>query len=400
MLVRIFLVLYGVVVFFVNVIPFFWVNEYISVPIAYFIAVWCMMGIGLIAMRGSIDLSGRANMVALMTCAFAHILISIIWFIPSHQYRTNTLEMRDRALNLFYMISTLIALVDPVLLRYARTSLIYCVLLGVAINVYEFFFPSTFSVVDGRSAGLYMNPNQGGAALVFGLILAMGAVPSRYRLLFVLADGLGVVLTFSRAAFLGYMLCVATALLNGTLRLRDSLNLRIAVPLVALAILAYTGVKLSSSSGDNATVRKGIYERIMDLGVSKSDRDDSAQARVAAAEHSLGLFAARPFTGHGTGRAREYPLDVDGPHNMYLFFLVDHGVLGAFILPAFAIASALGARGEVARVAAPFMLFLLFWGLFSHNVVEERYILLSMALMASLADQGRIDQIRGGIRPA
>jgi hypothetical protein len=400
LLFRIFLVLYGIDMFFVNIIPFFWVNEYISVPIAYFISVWCLMGIGLIAMRGGIDLSGRSNMLALVACAFAHILISVIWFIPSHQYRTNTLEMRDRALNLFYLISTLIALADPILLRYARASLIYCVLLGVAINVYEFFFPSTFSVVDGRSAGLYMNPNQCGAALVLGLILAMGAVPPRYRLLFVLANGLGVALTFSRAAILGYMLCVASALLNGTLRLRDSLNLRIAVPLVGLAILAYTGVKLSSSSGDNATVRKGIYERIMEFGVSKSNMDDSAQARVAAAEHSLALFSARPFTGHGTGRAREYPLDVDGPHNMYLFFLVDHGLLGAFILPAFAIASALGARGEAARIAAPFILFLLFWGLFSHNVVEERYILLAMAIMASLADKGRIEQIRGAICPA
>jgi hypothetical protein len=196
------------------------------------------------------------------------------------------------------------------------------------------------------------------------------------------------------------MLCVGSALLNGTLRLRNSLNLRIAVPLVGLAILAYTGVKLSSSSGDNATVRKGIYERIMDIGASTTNMDDSARARVAAAEHSVALFAARPVTGHGTGRAREYPLDVDGPHNMYLFFLVDHGVLGVFILPAFAIASALGARGEAARIAAPFMLFLLFWGLFSHNVVEERYILLAMAIMASLADKGRIEQVRGAICPA
>jgi O-antigen ligase len=304
--------------------------------------------------------------------------------------------MRDRALNLFYLISTLIALADPILLRYARASLIYCVLLGVAINVYEFFFPSTFSVVDGRSAGLYMNPNQCGAALVFGLILAMGAVPPRYRLLFVLAGGLGVVLTFSRAAFLGYMLCVVTALLNGTLRLRDSLSLRIAVPLVALAILAYTGVKLSSSSGDNATVRKGIYERIMDIGASTTNMDDSAQARVAAAERSLALFADRPLTGHGTGRAREYPLDYEGPHNMYLFYMVDHGVLGSLILPAFAICCALGARAEAGRIAGPFVVFLLFWGLFSHNVIEERYILLSMAMMASLADRDRIAQIRRG----
>src|SRR6516165_10649806 len=142
LLLRFFLVLYGIDMFFVNIIPFFWVNEYISVPIAYFITVWCLMGIGLIAMRGGIDLSGRNNMVALVICAFAHILISIIWFLPSHQLRVNTQEMRDRALNLFYLISALIALADPILLKYARASLIYCVLFAVGINVYEFFNPS------------------------------------------------------------------------------------------------------------------------------------------------------------------------------------------------------------------------------------------------------------------
>jgi hypothetical protein len=43
----------------------------------------------------------------------------------------------------------------------------------------------------------------------------------------------------------------------------------------------------------------------------------------------------------------------------------------------------------MADVAIPFTVFLLMWGFFSHNVLEERFILLSTALMAAMVASGR-----------
>ena len=37
----------------------------------------------------------------------------------------------------------------------------------------------------------------------------------------------------------------------------------------------------------------------------------------------------------------------------------------------------------------PWLIFMLMWGMFSHNVLEERYILLAVALMASMVASNR-----------
>ena len=53
-------------------------------------------------------------------------------------------------------------------IKLARKTLVVAVLFAVALNVYELFVPMAFSNVMGRSAGLYINPNIAGEALVLG----------------------------------------------------------------------------------------------------------------------------------------------------------------------------------------------------------------------------------------
>ena len=49
-------------------------------------------------------------------------------------------------------------------------------LVGVVLNIYDFMFPGVFSYDPGRAAGLYVNPNASGIALVFGCVIGLSAV--------------------------------------------------------------------------------------------------------------------------------------------------------------------------------------------------------------------------------
>src|SRR5678816_4905548 len=79
-------------------------------------------------------------------------------------------EVRGRLSAIMLVLSCLMIFASPGAVRSARWALVFAVLFGVALNIYEFFVPLTFSKVHGRSAGLYGNSNTSSEALVLSLI--------------------------------------------------------------------------------------------------------------------------------------------------------------------------------------------------------------------------------------
>ena len=77
---------------------------------------------------------------------------------------------------------------------------------------------------------------------------------------------------------------------------------------------------------------------------------------------------------------------------MYLLFITEHGIFGIFILPLLVYVVTWHSRGESKDIALAFSAFILLWGLFSHNIVEERYILMSFSLMAAMNMTSRQEQ--------
>src|SRR4029078_9922083 len=88
-------------------------------------------------------------------------------------------ELNARVLTVVSLVSMVGVFSTRDAVRWARWSVFVAVCLALAVNGYELFNPKTFSEVMGRSAGLYMNPNQAAAALVAGLALTLGIVPER-----------------------------------------------------------------------------------------------------------------------------------------------------------------------------------------------------------------------------
>jgi O-antigen ligase len=143
---------------------------------------------------------------------------------------------------------------------------------------------------------------------------------------------------------------------------------------------------------------------LMDLGVLNKDvskriesfvnpqefaTDESAAQRAAVFGGAWEMFASNPIVGSGVGASREWEYEISS-HNQYLNLMVDHGALGFFILPLIILASIWGAQGEARQVSSSFAAFVVCWGFFSHNVLEEYYILLTFALLASMSLASRL----------
>src|SRR6266487_2723241 len=128
--------------------------------------------------------------VALWCFGFAW--LTVLWFFSSSQSEIAWQEVRWRFLAIIEILVFLMIFLEPTAVRWARKTLVVAVLLGVVFNIYELFYPLSFSKVIGRSAGLYENPNMAGEALILGMILSVTVLNPRYRGPFILLTGLGI----------------------------------------------------------------------------------------------------------------------------------------------------------------------------------------------------------------
>src|SRR5512143_1018140 len=97
-------------------------------------------------------------------------------------------------------------------------------------------------------------------------------------------------------------------------------------------------------------------------------KDDSG--RGALALKAWEMFLDEPVRGHGLGATLTWDADASS-HNMFLNLAGDHGILGLLLFPALGAAIIAGNRRS-----APFAGLLMVSGLFSHNLLDDRYSLL------------------------
>jgi O-antigen ligase len=263
---------------------------------------------------------------------------------------------------------------------------------AIGVNFYELFYPQTFSSVVGRAAGLYMNPNRAGIALVLGMIVTLDLIPPRWRLAFALLVGTGIAITVSRSAMSGWAIVMFIMLWTKQINLRRSLAVGLAITIIGAILLAWQWdnvmdkLKASNVLNDNVMGRLEWFNQPM-------ANDDSAIEREAVAAIAFDMFADSPLIGNGVGASRKLLMIAGGiqisSHNQYLNLMVDHGILGCLLLPLLVLASLWQARGDERRRAFAFAAFVLFMGFFSHNLLEERFILLLFSLLGAMNFAGK-----------
>lgn len=313
---------------------------------------------------------------------FLYGLLTVLWFFQSTQSESTWQEVRWRILAIVLFVTGLIIFWHPLVTQFARRTLVAAVLLGVSFNIYELFVPMSFSDVLGRSAGLYGNPNLSGEALVLGMILSVTVLAPRYRAPFILLTGIGIVLTVSRASIGAWIIAVVGFTLAKSVRPKDFLlSLGIGSVLIALALFPRMD-QLVTTWERTGVMNRDVLERLTWFTDPSGVSDMSAWERRKVAQQAWDKIADHPFLGSGTGSFHDsYVL----PHNQYLALMLDHGLIGAMIVPSLILAVTWRARGESRRVAIVYGCSLMVLSFFTHAILTYEYSLILLALMAAIA---------------
>ena len=313
---------------------------------------------------------------------FGYAWLSILWFLPFSQSEIAWQELRWRFLTIIEILTFLMIFREPAATKLARKTLVAAVLVGVALNIYELFAPMSFSQTMGRSAGLYQNPTMAGEALVLGMIFSVTVLAPRYRGPFILLTGIGILTTFSRSAIPAWVVAVAGLIFVGRLSLKDFLVSGALGLLLVVMILLPRWDQLLTTGERSGTLNANVKERLEwftdPIGVS----DYSSWERQYLAKQAWEKIAQRPLLGSGTGSSYEAAIP---PHNQYLSFMLDHGLIGVMILPLLILAATWGARGETRGVAIVFSCVIMMLALSTHTIFITGYSLIVLSLMAAMA---------------
>lgn len=377
------LVILAVVVFFTDL------AVYLSLPEVASLNPWYWI-VALGAAAAPLFLT-RESMIALrrspiLYWCYGYLMITAVWLLCEGVPSDNAWqEFRTRVLSIFFIAVALCLTSSEDAQLWARRAIVVGVLMAVGLNVYELFHPQAFSLVVGRSAGFYVNPTKSGSALLLGMIFSVGVLPQRFRLLFAMLVLMGMLLTLSRGPLLCWPIVMFMMIKTGQISLKRSLAIGGLVFTVLVIIVLSQWQAIQYQLEDIGVLNSDVAQRIEGfINFDEFGVDLSAAKRKEVASEALEAFADRPIWGYGIAATKDLGFEM-GLHNLYLRLMLDHGVIGSFILPLFVLASVWGARGEARSVGLTFAAFILCWGFFSHNVLEEYYILMAFALLAAMS---------------
>jgi O-antigen ligase len=256
--------------------------------------------------------------------------------------------------------------------------------------LYDAFHPGSFSLAQGRGAGLAMNANTAGYDIL--LLLALTTRFGEARLWDAILLGVGLVslfFTFSRGGILLSIVLLA-AYVGSLAASRDTrAAARLAIPALGLLVAVAATTWLVQNT---AIVHvRGSIDRLgwFESGTTAPEQE----SRIELMQHYWRLIEQRPILGYGTGgmeAAAALAPSGQGPHNQYLRVWLDHGLWGltaylGLLLSALALFVARRSWSGATLVTIT-----LANGLFSHDITEDKTFLLlfGAALAASALDPG------------
>lgn len=279
---------------------------------------------------------------------------------------------------MFLLLSFMILLVQPGAWAVVQRSLIALLVIAVLINIYDFLVP-TFSYSTGRAAGLYFNPTVSGRILTLIMVTVVGTMSPRRALIVCAVTGIGVLLTFSRGAWISWGTGIFFLSVFGVFGRRYRLIAATLMAMFGLVLLwlALTGGLLAVFEWlgvDDALNRNTM----MRLGASGEAFDDqSTFNRAAAIKHAYNTFAQSPWLGAGFGYTSEWDL-VRRPHNMYALIAAEEGIVGLVMF----LSLFLAMWRSSAEYARAMILTLAVTSLTTHNNLEQPAVIFLMAVVS------------------
>ncbi len=397
--------------FYTNIPTYFNILEYSSITPLIWISLLAVVVVSSLMLKFLVRAKATqgarvAYLKPVLYWIFFYIVISLLWLLFFDQTEFAVIVFRRRVLSTIFLSLFLVILYDDEDLQIkVRWVLLAAVLIAIIANIYDVIVPFTFVPLTsefsnpGRAAGFYVNANQAGAALIMGMIFTVGLLSKKLRIYYVFLVFIGVLLTFSRAALMGWLLVVLILLFQNMFSKRQFLVGLCIMALMVMVSLSFMDRFLQLDGGADSFNISDISER-MDWFLNPTNKQDETVAeRKAVLELSWKMFAEHPLIGNGIGSTEAWSESVS-THNMYLYFMADHGISGFFIFPLLVLALVWRVRGTARQTALPFLAFILFWGFFSHNVIQEYYLLISFSLMASMTITSRVGNGQSGVELA
>lgn len=352
-------------------------------PLYWFVVLFILTAVTLIrAGQSARDRDGL--FLAALAC---YACLCLTWYMV--QGGGDPVVLRGRLLGLAICgVSYLVFAASAAALQAARRALAFMVVMCVAVNIWDIshpfaLVPSTSELVTvGRAAGLFLNPNQAGAALVAGFTLSVALVPRGWRFVFIALVIVGVGLTFSRAALLGLALAIFALMSGGGRTVSPRQVVAASILVVAFAWLAWELV--SGELQQRLHIDPEVaMDRLLWILDPSGRADFSQEERIDLLERGWQQFLAAPVLGNGVGSTELWGAR-SSTHNEYVMLASDFGLIGLLVFPGIVLC-AMGARLGRLTDATVTGLFLLFWGFFSHNVLSEYYLLITIAMVAALS---------------
>lgn len=256
------------------------------------------------------------------------------------------------------------------------------------INVTEFLGITHIGLFGGRPAGFYINPNSAGIALGFGLVLITEHVPVRWRTLFVLLTGIGMTFTFSRAAFIFFILYFIYYLF---IQKSVSRQIKFIICILILGIGFIFNQKVlsvfnSNDPGMDRNVESRTSFMLDPFAHKKSIESDS---RVAFLRYALDRYLENPVLGHGLGYDQTMfhnGIQIES-HNEIVHLLLNYGIIGLFILIYFWVRMHKRLDPANKIYFRNVLLTFIYFCFFSHNLFDEYSMLFIIGFMGASLPQ-------------
>lgn len=305
-------------------------------------------------------------------------------------------------------ISLLFVVNSSSAVRYAGVGLIAATLFLCVFSVLEFVFvdflllkvgasQASFNPMEMRRAGgAFVDPNINAYAMTLGLCVAVPFLRQKYRLILTLVVGLCVLTTASRS---GLIVWITAVFLMSVFKYYGSgvsgirvLSFGLVFSIVYL-FATDIGSRMAGIDAVQPLVSADMQARLS--ADSLVNPDHSVSSRLDMMLNGFNVFLNNPFFGSGLASSRQFGVDgIQGPHNMWITFGIEFGVIGIIVLLSLVIIF-LRARSRHATLVGIVFLLVSF---FSHTVLDDLYtavvLPMGIVLMPRLAGVRRSSRHR------
>lgn len=320
---------------------------------------------------------------------------SFLFVVRVDQIASQELQFRIFT-TLFFLVAIIVFSGNYIHQLWIRRALLAGLIFNTFNIINDAFNPALYNNNTQRPAGFFLNPNLAAYSLILALILSITILPKKYRFFCAIFVAIGVLFSFSRGAALCLLIAIIMMLKYKIIPRKQLLGI-LGIFISLLIYLSFINTSLELQNLLVSTFRENLGDRIEWLFGAKDTHVGSDDSRAEIVKLGLKEFYEAPILGKGIGYTKKLAQITTigiSTHNMYLLFLVEHGFLGIVIMPLLVLSITNKSQNETQKIGFIFAIFILLWSLFTHNILEQRFSIVTIALMAAMTMNSQQKRIK------